>query len=116
MDDRDTAAQRKPDYRFTLANERTYLAYVRTALALDAAGLAATQFLRPSAIHLRLAIGLVLIGLGFALAILGYHRWRASDRALREDRPLPQFRLPIAMSIGLIAISLTALALVISTR
>jgi|SRR5690349_18329581 inner membrane protein YidH len=108
--------EREPDYRFTLANERTFLAYVRTALGLDAAGLAATQFLHPSSEHLRLALGLVLVGLGGAVAVLGYRRWEATERAMRHGEPLPPLRLPLAISLGMLVISITALALVISTR
>lgn len=110
------AVEREPDYRFTLANERTFLAYVRTALGLDAAGLAATQFLHPSAEHLRLTIALVLVALGGAVAVLGYRRWEATERAMRRAEPLPPLRLPLAISIGMFAVSITALALVISTR
>jgi len=108
--------ERDPDYRFTLANERTFLAYIRTALGLDAAGLAATQFLHPSAGHLRLTIALVLIGLGIAVAVLGYRRWAATERAMRLDLPLPPLRLPLAIAVGMVVVSIAALALVISTR
>jgi putative membrane protein len=108
--------EREPDYRFTLANERTFLAYVRTALGLDAAGLAATQFLHPSAVHLRLAIALLLVGLGLTVATLGYRRWAATEHAMRRGLPLPPLRLPMAIALGMVAVSLAALALVISTR
>ncbi len=108
--------EREPDYRFTLANERTFLAYVRTALGLDAAGLAATAFLHPNAAHLRLAIAIALVGLGIAVAVLGYRRWEATEKAMRRGLPLPPLRLPLAISLGMIAVSIAALALVISTR
>ena len=108
--------EREPDYRFTLANERTFLAYVRTALGLDAAGLAATAFLHPSAVHLRLTIAVVLVGLGIVVAVLGYRRWAATERAMRRGLPLPPLRLPLAIAAGMVAVSIAALALVISTR
>ena len=108
--------ERDPDYRFTLANERTFLAYVRTALGLDAAGLAATQFLHPSAAHLRLTIALLLVGLGVAVAVLGYRRWAATEQAMRRGLPLPPLRLPLGIAVGMVVVSITALALVISTR
>jgi len=115
---RETSAidAREPDYRFTLANERTFLAYVRTALALDAGGLAAAQFLHPSAIHLRLAIAVVLVVLGVLVAALGYSRWLATDRAMREGAPLPPIRLPLVLGVGMAVVSIAALALVISSR
>jgi putative membrane protein len=106
----------EPDYRFTLANERTFLAYVRTALGLDAGGLAAAQFLDPGAIHLRLVIAVVLVGLGFVVAVLGYVRWTSTDRAMREAAPLPRVRLPLVLGSGIAVISIAALVLVISTR
>jgi putative membrane protein len=109
-------AEREPDYRFTLANERTFLAYVRTALALDAAGLAATQFLHPSKAHLRLAIAIVLVVLGCAVAVVGYRRWAETEQAMRRSLPLPPLRLPMAISVGLVVVSIAALALVIATR
>jgi len=107
---------REPDYRFTLANERTFLAYVRTSLGLDAAGLAATQFLKPSATHLRLTIGLLLVGLGLAVAVLGYRRWAEIDRAMRVGAPLPPPRLPLGLAAGMVVVSVAALVLVFSTR
>ncbi len=112
----DEAAEPALDYRFTLANERTFLAYMRTALGLDAAGLAATQFLHPSAEHFRLAIALVLVGLGGAVSVLGYRRWSAGEQAMRRGLPLPPLRLPLAIGVGMVAVSIAALALVISTR
>ena len=108
--------EREPDYRFTLANERTFLAYVRTALGLDAAGLAAMAFLHPGATHLRLMIALVLVGLGIVVAVLGYRRWAATERAMRRGLPLPPLRLPLAIAAGMVAVSIAALALVISNR
>ena len=61
-------AETEPDYRYTLANERTFLAYIRTALGLDAAGLGAAQFLPSSAAHLRLGIAVLLVWLQWRLA------------------------------------------------
>jgi putative membrane protein len=108
--------EREPDYRFTLANERTFLAYVRTALSLDAGGLAAGQFLRPGPIHLRLGIAVVLVVLGIGVAVFGYQRWLATERAMRQGVPLPPIRLPLALGVGMAVVSLGALALVISSR
>ena len=110
----DAIVEREPDYRFTLANERTFLAYVRTALGLDAAGLAATQFLHSA--HLRFAIALVLVLLGVIVAVFGYRRWEATELAMRRGLPLPPLRLPLAIAVGMVVVSIAALALVISTR
>ena len=92
-----------PDYRFTLANERTLLAWLRTALALVAGGVAVATYAPDLGVpggSGAVALGLVLIGL--ATAVAGYRRWRANEDAIRNDRPLPQG--------GLLALLATAVA------
>jgi putative membrane protein len=79
-----------PDYRFTLANERTLLAWLRTGLALVAGGVAVAQFAPDLGVRwgsTAVAVALVLTGLGAALG--GYARWRRNERAIAEDRALP---------------------------
>jgi len=79
-----------PDYRFSLANERTLLAWLRTGLALVAGGVAMTQFVPelgfPTGGPL-VSVGLLLTGLGTALA--GYRRYVRNERAIAADEPLP---------------------------
>jgi putative membrane protein len=89
----------EPDYRFTLANERTYLAYVRTALALDGAGLAVVQFLTKVGNQRGrevIAVLLVLSGTGTVLA--GFLRWRSVQAAMRHGEPLPSSWIPAALT------------------
>ena len=79
-----------PDYRFTLANERTLLAWLRTGLALVAGGVAVATYAPDLGVRWgssAVALGLVLIGLGTAAA--GYRRWRANETAIGTGRPLP---------------------------
>src|SRR3954466_11944945 len=79
-----------PDYRFTLANERTLLAWLRTGLALVAGGVAVATYAPDLGVpwaSAAVALALVLTGLGVALA--GFSRWRANEAAIRNDRPLP---------------------------
>jgi putative membrane protein len=104
-----------PDYRFSLANERTFLAWIRTALALDAAGLAVTQLLPPlGAPWAREAIGVALVALGTVVAASAYWRWRRSERALRLDEPLPPSRLPLLLAAGVAAVSAVAVVLLLA--
>jgi putative membrane protein len=105
-----------PDYRFTLANERTFLAWVRTALAMMAAGVAVVQFV-PGLDTLRHALGILLIVMGGLLAGASYQHWERTERAMREGARLPRSPVPglVAGVLGLaavVALVLTVLDLV----
>ena len=83
----------EPDPRYTLANERTFLAWVRTALGMLAGGVALHALGLPESQWIRsvLAIALVVFGAlvtGFALI-----RWARVERAMRSHQPLPAFNL-----------------------
>ena len=100
----------EPDYRFSLANERTFLAWIRTALALLAGGVLLEQF----ATHLDPRIALVALGVGLAalatiLSGVAYLRWRANEIAMRHARPLPA-----TMLIPLLAVSAMLVCAVIA--
>ena len=79
----------EPDARFSLANERTFLAWVRTALALLAGGVALEALDVPVEPHLRLAASVVLLVLGLVAPAQAWFGWARAERALREQRPLP---------------------------
>lgn len=105
----------EPDARFTLANERTFLAWSRTSLALVAAGLAIAQLLPPFP-HVpwgRSVIATPLIVLGAGLSGLSYFEWRGNQRALRQGLPLPRTQLPkvLAWTVGVIALVAAAVDL-----
>jgi putative membrane protein len=80
-------AEGEPDYRFTLANERTLLAWERTAIALVAASLVVFHFLPDG--WQEYALGVLLLVAGAIAGIGGYVRYRQVDTAVRADRPLP---------------------------
>jgi putative membrane protein len=104
----------EPDYRFTLANERTFLAWTRTSLAMLAGGVAVVQLVpdladRPA----RLTLGLILVGLAFVIAVGGYLRWRRVQRAMRFGLPLPRPLLPAVIAGGLgLVVAVTVLLLI----
>lgn len=75
--------------RFLLANERTLLAWIRTAIAVIAGGVALTQFGGDSTI--RMATGVVAILLGISLASFGYVRFRDADKAIRRGELPPTY-------------------------
>jgi len=96
----------EPDYRFTLANERTFLAWIRTALALVAGGLAAVGLL--DEFRGGEALGIALLVLSFATAATAYRRWALNERSMRLDEPLPRSRLPMMMAIGTAIVGIMA--------
>jgi putative membrane protein len=107
----------EPDARFTFANERTFLAWSRTALALVVAGLGIVQLLPPFprvpwGRHL---IGVPLIVLGAVVAAAGYLEWARNQRALRRGDPVPKSLLPavLAATIACIAV-VSAVVLLLS--
>ena len=91
-----------PDPRFSYANERTFLAWNRTALALIAAGLAVVSLLPEFEVSFgRRLIGVPLIALGAVLALTSYWRWEANERAMRLGEPLPPSHLPRILAAGI---------------
>ena len=105
---------REPDYRFTLANERTFLAWLRTALALDAAGIAVVHLLPELLVPgLRELAGVSLVVLGAVVAGGSYSRWGRYQQALRAGRPLPPSRLPAVLVVVLTAVSVLAVTLLV---
>ncbi|MCX6463658.1 MAG: DUF202 domain-containing protein [Pseudonocardiales bacterium] len=104
-----------PDYRFTLANERTFLAWIRTALALVAGAVALAGLLPdfgPAVVRHGLAA--VLVVLAFAVTAGAYLRWDRAERALREGRPLPVGVLPRLLVGGLLVVVLVVAALLVT--
>ncbi len=97
----------EPDYRFTLANERTFLAWIRTALALAAGGLGSISLLADEFAGAE-AVGILLLALSFLTAGAAYRRWARAETSMRLGRPLPPSRLPILMAIGAAVVALAA--------
>jgi putative membrane protein len=95
----------EPDPRFTLANERTFLAWVRTSLAMLAGGVALHALTTPGPHGLRtvLAVGLVL--LGAVVGVASFVRWARVERAMRLHQPLPSFGLGVVMTVALAVVA-----------
>jgi putative membrane protein len=103
-----------PDPRFTFANERTFLAWIRTSLALLAGGIGLEAFLADQlpAVPRRVLASLLIV-LGGVLAVSAFTRWLASERALRLGRPLPPPGLAPVLTAGIAVAALMLLGFVV---
>lgn len=93
----------EPDYRFSFANERTFLAWIRTSLALLAAAVAVDVVSLDMSDTLQRGLAGVLVAMGLISAVAAWVRWAVAERAIRHREPLPSFGFAIAFSIGLVA-------------
>jgi putative membrane protein len=96
----------EPDPRFSLANERTFLAWIRTSLAFSAAGVALEALSLPVHPGFRLAAALVLVVLGIVAAVQAWWRWGLVERAVRCGTPLPAPVLTVAIAAGCVVAAL----------
>ena len=103
----------EPDPRFSFANERTFLAWNRTALALIAAGAAAAAFLRSDLTGAKLIVALPLIALGGLVAVASYRRWQRNERAMRLGEPLEYGSLPRMLTVAIGAMALVIAVIVV---
>lgn len=109
---RDSSGEQEIDVRFSYANERTFLAWNRTALALIATGVAATQLLPKFDVTFgRRLLGLPLIALGAVIALTSYSHWQANEQAMRRGEPLVPSRIPLVLSVGIGVIAVIAVIL-----
>ncbi len=96
----------EPDYRFTLANERTFLAYERTAIGLVAAAVAVFNLLEAELPERSLGVALLIAGA--VAAVGGYVRYRGNDRAIRAGQPLPAAPVPHVLAAAIVVCLLAA--------
>ncbi|MFB7780194.1 MULTISPECIES: YidH family protein [Streptomyces] len=101
-----------PDYRFSLANERTFLAWLRTALALIGGGFAVDQFLPHLRWAWRVGLALALLGAGVLCALRAVHHWVRCEQAMRRGEDLPVSRFPAVLSL-LVAVVAVAMVVVV---
>ncbi len=97
----------EPDPRFTLANERTFLAWIRTSLALIAGGVALAELgpdLEPRPLRVLLTAAPVFTGA--VLSLLAYRHWRGVDAALKAESPVPRPRFAIVLTALVVAAGL----------
>jgi len=107
----------EPDPRFTFANERTFLAWSRTALALVVAGLGIVQLLPPfPGVPIgRHLLGVPLIVLGAVLAIVAYAEWVRNQRALRRGGPLPRSIMPWILAAAIAGMAVVSAVVLLAS-
>lgn len=100
-----------PDPRFTLANERTYLAWIRTATAFVASGVGVEAFagdiLDPK---VRAGLAALLLAAGALITVMSFLHWVSAERALRAERGLP---VPLMAPVVGIVLVICATVLVV---
>lgn len=110
---------REPDARFSMANERTALAWVRTGLGLVAGGVALSSLSAIAGLTAFLdVVAAVACLAGGGVAASGLASWRRNERALRLEQPLPAPRtLPVLVAgVVVMAVILAGHAVVTALR
>lgn len=91
----------EPDPRFTLANERTFLAWIRTSLALIAGGIAVEAFMADLfTLELRKSMAVLLLGLGLILGAGSFFRWLKVETSMRQKKALPLPLIAPLLAVG----------------
>ena len=107
----------EPDPRYTFANERTFLAWSRTALALVVAGLGVVQLLPPfpGVPWGRHVLGVPLIVFGAVVAVTAYREWVSSQRAMRLNLPLARSVMPRLLSVVIATMAVISAVVVLTS-
>ena len=104
----------EPDPRFSYANERTFLAWIRTSLALLAGGIAVVQIAPRFGVAAgRAVLAELLIVLAIVLAADSVRRWQRVQEAMRHGEPLPRSPLPRVLAVGLVTAGVLSFVLVL---
>ncbi|WP_369388277.1 YidH family protein [Streptomyces sp. CG1] len=103
-----------PDYRFSLANERTFLAWLRTALALIGGGFAVDQFLPALPWAWRVGLALALLGAGVLCSLRAVNHWVRCERAIRRGDDLPASRFPALLSLVIAVVAVVMVVVVLA--
>jgi putative membrane protein len=94
------------EYTSVLANERTFLAWIRTSLGLIAGGVALDQFVAVD--HGSIVVGIiafVVITLGAIVAIIGVIEWRRTTNAMAHQQPIPGSRIAPLLGIAVMIVA-----------
>lgn len=99
----------EPDVRFSFANERTFLAWIRTAMALLATGVALDTVPLGLDDRWQSLLGIGVVVLGLVCTIASWTRWARAERAMRRREPLPASWATVALAAGVLAAAVLVL-------
>lgn len=103
----------EPDPRFTLANERTFLAWVRTGLGLIAAAVGFEAFGTEVVGPVVRTVLVVLLLLGAtALVLFAFKRWMDVESAMRTGRRLPVPAVTALLMVLVVGAAITLLVVI----
>ena len=108
-----TEEGREPDYRFSMANDRTFLAWNRTVLGLLAGAVAIVQLVGGKASVVAKIVAFVLVALAVLLTVSSYLGWQDRQRRMRLDQPLGHSRIPMILATTLVGVSALVLLIVV---
>lgn len=100
---------KEPDPQFTLANERTFLAWTRTSLAFLAGGIALEAFPLDLSPELKTGLAVFIIAVGMLISAGAAGRWVRVERAMRRGAPLPVPGIVPLLSFAALAASCVAM-------
>ena len=103
----------EPDPRFSMANERTFLAWVRTSLAIVAGAVALHSLEVPDTVWLRTVLVVVLLAVASLVAVTASTRWARTERAMRLQEPLPGFGSAAVFSATIVVAAVLLAAAVV---
>ena len=104
----------EPDPLYSLANERTYLAWLRLVVTLLAGAVATDRLFVEHPGPDSEVLSLALVGLAVGTCALGVRRWWVSELALRQRRPLPGFGVPLLVVVATLLIAAGVAVIVIT--
>ncbi len=106
----------EPDPLYSLANERTYLAWLRLAVTLLASAVAIDRLFLERPWFGSEVLALALVAIAFGACALGVHRWSTTELALRRRRPLPGFSVPVLFAGAIVLVGAGVVVLVLVPR